>query len=311
MKFITKELNGGIRTYTPSKYENDILHIEHTSGPFSSATIALQDIMIFYNDCKKLPSSVIRRKQFGLCKINMNDDNEDVTKVIYNENDYFSFEYDKERLVLDLPIIDVEQKVEGTYPAHGFYKDILFDDVYPFIKKYFMPGDEVMKKILLFEEKYKIDYENTCIILYRGADKLKETPIGSYDFFIDKAKSIGDENTVFFIQTDEVEFLEEARLKLSNVFYIEECQILPIDPHRSMFHKLESNLKMNHLINYFSSLIIGSKCKHVITHTGNGGFWLSLYKGDSKNLHQAVCGNTDRCGGVYHNSTCFNIWIDS
>lgn len=307
---ITRELNGGKRTYGPSRYENDILYIEHTGGPFSSATIALQDIMIFFNDCKKLPSKIDRSKQFNLCKVNQFDFNEDITKIIYQDNDNY-FEYDRERIIIDLPKLEPDEKVEGTFPAHGIYKDISFDDVNPFLEKYFQPSNEVVNRVNMFENKYNIKFKNTCYILYRGIEKQKEMPISSYDFFIEKAKSLDNGQMVFFIQTDEVEFLHACQRELNNVFFIEECIMETKDPNQSMFHKLNPNLKKDHLINYYASILLGSKCEYAITHTGNGGFWLSLYRGNSKNLYQAICGNSEVCGNVYHLPSCFNIWINS
>ena len=112
------------------------------------------------------------------------------------------------------------------------------------------------------------------------------------------------------VQTEEMEFLNECKLNLENVFNIEECQIYPMDRQETIFDKLSPNLKRDHIINYFSSLIIGSKCKYAITHTGNGGFWLSLYRGNANNLYQAKCGNSKVCGDIYHRPDCHNIWVD-
>ena len=45
----------------------------------------------------------------------------------------------------------------------------------PLINKYFSPSDEINEIITTMKKKYSLDYENICVLFYRGNDKNRET----------------------------------------------------------------------------------------------------------------------------------------
>lgn len=98
------------------------------------------------------------------------------------------------------------------------YKKIDYTPLLPFIEKYFTPSPHVKAITDRLEREYEIDYENTCVLFYRGNDKITETSLCSYDDIIEKAREIlvVNPNTRFLIQSDETEFIEE----MTRVFLI-------------------------------------------------------------------------------------------
>ena len=39
---------------------------------------------------------------------------------------------------------------------------------------------------------------------------------------------------------------------------------------------------------FFAAVFCLSKCKHLITHSGNGSFWAVLYRGNTENVYQIL-----------------------
>ena len=58
------------------------------------------------------------------------------------------------------------------------------------------------------------NYENICCLFYRGNDKVTETRLASYEEFVNYGKRVleNNNNTVFLIQSDEVEFIEKMKI---------------------------------------------------------------------------------------------------
>ena len=77
------------------------------------------------------------------------------------------------------------------------------------------------------QEKYNLDYNNICVLFYRGNDKKTETKLKSYDEVIQHGKNIleKDPNIRFLIQSDEQEFIETCEATLNNyVVFKKKCK---------------------------------------------------------------------------------------
>lgn len=72
--------------------------------------------------------------------------------------------------------------------------------------------------------KYDIDYNNVCVLFYRGNDKIIETKLCKYDEYLKIATHIHkiNPNIRFLLQSDETEFIEYFSTKLPNSFYFKE-----------------------------------------------------------------------------------------
>lgn len=261
---------------TPYHHMNDDkLTCLHNAGMFSCGTIALQSLMQFWNHWHKLPIDFDRSSQYLYYKYKPTDN---LIPMLFKESG--------EPLIFDRQRYMTSAKEEQQFSD---YRKILFDDVLPFVHKYFMPSDLVLERVKYFEDAYKIDYDNTCAVFYRNNDKGKETQCASYDQFIKKGTDI-PYGTRFFVIPDEFEFWYEWNFCHQNSFRFEELPLFPHNPDQSIFHQLEPKDLPDHAINFFAQVLIAAKCKHVITHSGNCGFWSALYRGNMDNVNQFLNG---------------------
>lgn len=264
------------RTLDQTPYDHrdeDALVCRHNAGFFSNCTIGLQSIMMFYNNWRKPPVVFDRTEQFMHYKHKPTDN---LIPMLFKESEE-ALRFDRQRFMTSAT---EEQQFSD-------YRKILFDDVAPFVRKYFMPSDIVLQRVTYFEQAYSIDYDNTCAVFYRNNDKGKETECGSYRDFIDKSASIRSGR--YFVIPDELEFWETFKSCWGGydcTFRFEELPLFPHNPEQSIFHQLPPDQLPEHAINFFAQVLIAAKCKHVLTHSGNGAFWLALYRGNMNNVHQ-------------------------
>lgn len=259
--------------------ERNELIITHNAGFFSNNSIALLDIMVYFNENKCLPDLVDRHSQYSWYKSNP------VQSLI----GHFFAETDDN--------IPYEVRTEMTYapeePQYSDYSYINFEGVKPFVDKFFQPSQYILDKVKHLEEKYQIDYDNTVGVLYRGNDKNRETKIGSYSEFaikFDDVVDIDDETIKCLIAPDETEFLEYMQYGLSErLICMSETSHMP-KKDSCIPLELPLDERAEQACNFFATVLMLSKCKHLITHSGNIGFWAVLYRGNVTNVHQYLNG---------------------
>lgn len=257
------------------------LRVTHNAGFFSCCSIALTETMIDFNQNKGLADIVDRTQQYDNYKANKA---ENLIPVYFDEQPG-GIPYNGE----------VRLTTANTYFQFSDYRLLCFDEVKPFMDKFFTPSDYVMSIVRHYEEKYRIEYEHTCGVFYRGNDKNRETTIAPYSEFLNKTQDImynlglGSEeaaNLKFFVLPDETEFLEAFR------------DMYPTDtitpdelPHMrkkdsAMFFELPISERAEYAAKFLAAVIVMSRCKHLITHSGNCGLWATLYRGNANNVHQ-------------------------
>lgn len=165
---------------------------------------------IIFNTNNKLPDKVDSSLQFSWYKINKFND------ITF---DYFE-NYDNSNIIEFNNLIDY-------YHGHQYrdYSKLKYTDIYPFVEKYFSPSHEIRNIMTDLEKKYNINYNNICVLFYRGNDKITETPLCGYDEYVEKAKVIFNENPhiKFLIQSDETEFIEKMLSTFpDNSFYFKD-----------------------------------------------------------------------------------------
>jgi hypothetical protein len=250
------------------------LRIIHNAGFFSCATIRLIEIIKHFNANKSLPDTVDSSEQFAFYKKELS---ENIVPQFYEErvND---IQHYKELAVTNEP---------GEV-SFGDYSKFHFDSIAPFVERYFMPSKIVRCMMSDYVENYNIDFENTCAIFYRGNDKQRECVVTPYDEFINKAKEILADNPKirFLVQPDETEFLEAFTAAFpDNCFWFSETPHMR-KKNSAIFYELPPSKKTEHGCYFLAAVLTMAKCKHLITHSGNGGMWAVIYRGNSDNVHQ-------------------------
>jgi hypothetical protein len=272
-----------------------LLKVTHNAGFFSCQNVKLQKIIEFFNIYKKLPSKVDSSEQL----IHYKNSNIDITPLYFKIDNINIIEYKDNIKITDL---DLEEQFSP-------YKNLNFQEICPFISKYFTFSDIVIKQVDILINKYQIDYNNTCSLFFRGNDKCKETTQPTYKEFVDKAISVCDANTVFLIQTDEYEFLKYCIDNLKNVIFFKEIPHIKSNPEACIGYILKD--KETHTLYYLASVYIMSKCKNLITTSGNGEMFCVLTRGNSKNVYQFLKPNEYIYGikNVYYDPLQTNFWF--
>jgi len=250
------------------------VYVDHNAGFFSNCSVRLHYIVEYINKFKKFPPNVDTSRQFSWHK-NREHKRKDITF------DYFEH-YDKIK-------IDIPNNLPIDYhwgKQHGIYKDLDYEKITPVIEKYFSPNDEIKEKISELEKKYEIDYNNICVLFYRGNCKEREEPPPPWDTYeleVDKILK-KEPNIRFLIQSDETGFIEHFSKKYPNhVIFNDEIR-----------HMQKRNCTVDEAIgnNYYFSkyflsiVIIISKCKYIFCGSGNCSIWMLHYRGNSRGLFQ-------------------------
>jgi hypothetical protein len=283
------EMNG--TTVTVNDTEN--------SGVFSSYTIRLEAILDYYRTYNRLPSIVDSSQQFTAYK---DDLNEDVSNNFFE--DYEKVQFRDARLQPSpKPVVDGSSATEhgqrrlfcSTRPLHRHsdgphgsvneeaiyltsekaeqqfsdYSKLNFLEIRSFIEKYFMPPENIRERIKHFESKMPWDYQSICGIRYRGTDKNLETNQPPYAEIILKAVKLKYKfpHIKFLLQTDERDFLDYAIRELGDECYS---------------HPITSSSKLESIIDYVAAIFILSRCKYLITTSGNGELWARILRGDNR-----------------------------
>jgi hypothetical protein len=253
------------------------LNIIHNAGFFSCCSVRLHHIINFFNTHRRLPVSIDSSCLFAAYKINANNHEEDISKLLFEDQPFQNIEF-----VRNVDYIESYQ--------YKPYKKLDLNNINPFIEKYFNPTKEVLDYIEFLEQKYNIDYANIASVFYRGNDKVTETVIGSYSEYFNKCQEIYNKNNniKFLIQTDELEFRDEFKNNFSNSFFLEEMPCIKSRKY-SVVHKLINRKERPEFgKKILSATKIVSKCKHLVTHSGNCGIWAVLFRGNTENVHQLL-----------------------
>jgi len=269
------------------RIENDTLVTLWNCGFFSCMSQRLHCIITYSHIKKAYPVKIDSSAQFEVAKPVAQDLTTDVTHRF-----------------IKTKIENVPEYISGTVFTDQFtdYKKLDYANLNSIIKTYFEPSEEVYDKIKKYKESLAIDYDNTCGVFYRGNDKWKECKIASHEEFIYKALELKEQNPniKFFVQTDEEAFLQKFIEKFPNSVYIDELERMN-NKESIVGFQLErgTDTRINHSIKLVAAVNILAKCKILITHTGNCGFWSALYRGHANNLIQYYSDSSNKNVGKW------------
>jgi hypothetical protein len=255
------------------------LTTRHDGGFFSCCSVRLHFLIEFFNKYKELPMTYITKDYF-VC--NKRTPDEDLT-----------FHYFKHYHTIDEAIVYTKDIEFKEWYQYKIFDKLDLEGLKPFIKKYFTPNDVIFDLQKMMEEKYKLDYDNLCVLFYRGNDKATEIKLPPLDYYIEYGKSMLEHNPniTFLIQSDETNFINQMKEEFPNniVFYDEIRHIYKKNTTVNKVFK-ETNYKYSFL--YFAITLIMSKCKYIICNAGNCSLWMMFYRGNWNNIVQlSPCDN--------------------
>jgi len=247
-------------------------------GFFSCCSVRLTYIINYFNKHKKYPIHVISKDQYRkYLRPGIDKDGDSIISNMfadYTNNIHINFTKN----------IDYHWTHQ-----YNIYKMLNFNNLNPFIEKYFSPSKTTQEIIKTIEKKYNIDYKNTCVIFYRGGDKWKETKLAEYSEFFERADEIkkNNPNIQFLIQSDETNFINESLKRYTNSFYFKD-EIRHMNNRKTVVDnvKFKNGDNFTYVQNYLAITIIMSKCKYIICPSGNCSIWIVFYRKHAENVIQ-------------------------
>ena len=257
------------------KNNNKIMSVvsTHNAGFFSCCSVKLNNIVDFINKYKKIPDKVDSSLQFDWYK---KSNNEDIT-----------FDYFKHYDVINNITINYPINYKHNYQFTN-YSNLDYDKITSVVQKYFSPSENILSIIRNIEQKYNINYDNICVLFYRGNDKITETKLCSYNEYLTYANLVfkNNPNILFLIQSDETEFIEFMKDKFPNNSIIFKDEIRHMNKCNSTVDIIMKEKNYEFSKKYLAITIIMSKCKYIICGSGNCSIWIMLYRGNNKNVYQ-------------------------
>ena len=182
----------------------------------------------------------------------------------------------------------------SPFRASGVLRDLRFDKLTPYIENYFAPSEVARKKLDELVHKYEIDYDNTIGVWYRGTDKfLAHTtelmPVQARYYVTEVLRLIRKNPRLrVLLQTDQEQVRDIFVRELGeHMFYFSE---LPVIKSLIGVHNMSREDRGISNFEFATTLLavvyIFAKCRYVVTHTGNVGLWIYLYRGSARNTFQ-------------------------
>ena len=252
--------------YDPQRRQLKLLH---DAGFFSNCTVTLQNLTVLYPVDGHIDVIWPTQKMWR----NAGSNGQNLFNDYFEPQDRSSAK---------------EMQFVPRFNYHGFYEDLRFNKLSPYIYNYFNPSPLVESRIQQFFEKYQICPARTIGVCYRGTDKSFEVPSITPSRYLSEVQQLLHKHPDFrvLVQTDQ----KQVRDYLVNeigpaAFYIEE---MPVTSSVSAMHitsdKPMSNFELG--INLLSVVKILAQCEYLVTHTGNVSLWIFLYRGSSRNCRQ-------------------------
>src|SRR5208282_4477530 len=174
--------------------------------------------------------------------------------------------------------------------SHTVCRDLRFDKLTPYIENYFAPSEIVRNKLDELDDKYEIDYDNTIGLWYRGTDKFTERVPVPPRYYVDEVRRLIRKNSRLrvLLQTDQEQVRDIFLGQLGgHAFYLSE---LPVTKSLIGIHYMSREDRGISNFEFGTTLLavvnIFARCRYVVTHTGNVGIWIYLYRGTARNTFQ-------------------------
>jgi hypothetical protein len=244
----------------------------HNAGFFSCCTTRLCDITLYTDRYKKLPKLVDSSYQFSWYKDVPQKKGVDITYDYFEhyENINLNFKYSEP--------FNLHDSIQFAN-----YQDINYDLLQPIIHKYFSLSSEIKEELAILRKD--VDFQKTCVLLYRGNDKIREAPLCKYEDFLFYAEQIlTRDNTIkFLLQSDESEFFDFFTSYFpENTFYFKD-KIRHMSKQDS---SVDFEVGNNYIYSkyYLAITYLMSQCKYIICQSGNTSLWVALYRGHSSGM---------------------------
>jgi hypothetical protein len=190
------------------------------------------------------------------------------------------------------PAIDSNNTCDlsSLVPIHDWwdqnYEFLDYTEVEKFAESFLRPTSLLTSVIDELCNKYSIEIERTLAVHYRGTDKASEIALVDVQAYILRIREILQElkGLDVLILTDD----SQAYEMLLEAFPASKSLVneLPTSKGGVGAHEAKKLDRSQDAIFYLASVLIASKSKILLTHTGNGGLWERIFRGGSEGFIQ-------------------------
>jgi hypothetical protein len=177
-----------------------------------------------------------------------------------------------------------------VFERHGVYASFPLQALTVYADLYFRPHRRVRTYADQLVATYGLNLSNTIVLLYRGTDKAIEIEPATPASYAAVARSImaRDPGLTVLCQTDQTQARDAIVTELPETVWFAE---LPVTEGIRPIHQLDvatefSISKSELALRLLAMTYLVSKAKYVVTHTGNLGAWVALYRGRPEGLYQ-------------------------
>ncbi len=177
-----------------------------------------------------------------------------------------------------------------VFERHGIYASFPLAALAVYADLYFRPQARVTAFAEGLVAKYGLDLSRTVVLLYRGTDKSVEITPASPEDYVAVAQSLmaEEEGLTVLCQTDQAQARDAIARALPGTVSFSE---LPVTGGATAIHNLDVSAefglgKSEMALRLLAVTILISRARYVVTHTGNLGAWVALYRGRSEGLYQ-------------------------
>jgi len=268
---------------TPTAPIYPVLRPSHVAGFFSCCTILLEHILDYYNEHHVPPAQLDTTGMFSWYKTPQEyHTHQDIRPHYFHPTPYTKTTPD---ISYCGPVRSTHKQVEQQFVN---YQYVNYQDLRPFIERYFSPAPEIQDMITDITAKYGLVPSETCVLFHRGNDKQRETQLPNYDQYVNTARSLLNlhPQLKFLVQSDETEFLEQMAAAFPDNHVILWDEIRHIPSANTTVDRVfqESNAVAS---KYFLAITyLMAQCQFVVCGSGNCSYWIALFRGHNDGIKQ-------------------------
>ncbi|MDA8777423.1 hypothetical protein N9M74_02145 [Pontimonas sp.] len=179
-------------------------------------------------------------------------------------------------------------RVASRLPHHSVYRLLDYASSNGLVRDYFSLSEEVQRKAEdIKSHKLPAPLDRIVVLCVRGTDKKTEVRQSSLDSYVRAAKKAlaHREDVAVWVQTDQAQtrdyLLEQIGTRAFSV------DTLPVTDDSIVIHRTDLvHDKDDFALNLLATTWLMSQASMVITYTGNVGYWIALFRGNSRGLIQ-------------------------
>lgn len=243
-----------------------MLRVTHNAGFFSCCQVRLEAIVGYYNEKGRLPIYIDSSEQYAL----YSNGKKNIIEQFFQNKD------------ITIPSGPLTWGPWLGEPQFANLHTIRYDHISPLVNRYFSPTPEIMRRVNFLKTKYNIHPAETCVLFYRGTDKVREVGVPSYTDVYQRANS-----KRIWLQSDESEFLRLGKINFPNACIMED-EIRHTREAKTV-DILNTSTNQEYAKWFLAIVLLMSECETVVCGTGNINLWIALFRGHSRGIQQYRC----------------------